>query len=103
MSIFSWIANRIVGYMKAESFPPEFLRRTADAQKFSIPSGDLWKSQAELYQRLSWVHTVVSAIAKSCTIPKFEVKKMVGEKTEAIINHPYELLLQRPHRSYETL
>ena len=97
MSIFSWIANRIVGYMKAESFPPEFLRRTAEAQKFSIPSGDLWKSQAELYQRLSWVHAVVGAVAESCAVAKFEVKKMVGEKTESIVNHPYELLLQKPN------
>ena len=96
MSLLSWIANR-VGYMKAESFPPDFLQRTAAAQKFSIPSGDLWKSQAELYQRLSWVHTVVSAVAKSCAIAKFEVKEMVGEKTESIINHPYELLLQKPN------
>ncbi len=95
MSLISRIANQL-GYMKAENIPP-WLGRTAEAHKFSIPSGDLWKSQSDLYRRLSWVHTVVAAIAKSCAIAKFEVKKMVGEKTEAIINHPYELLLQRPN------
>ncbi len=95
MTVFDWIANRF-GYMKADGFP-RWLQRTATAQKFSIPSGDLWKNQEELYRRLSWVHTVVSAVAKSCAIAKFEVKQMVGEKTESIINHPYELLLQKPN------
>ncbi|KKK85945.1 hypothetical protein LCGC14_2768190, partial [marine sediment metagenome] len=95
MSLISRIANQL-GYMKAENIPP-WLGRTAEAHKHSIPSGELWKSQAELYRRLSWVHTVVSAVAKSCAIAKFEVKKMVGEKTESIINHPYELLLQKPN------
>ena len=95
MSLISWIANQL-GYMKADNIPP-WLGRTAAAHKFSIPGGDLWRSQAELYQRLSWVHTVVSAVAKSCAGAKFEVKKMVGEKTESIVNHPFELLLQRPN------
>ena len=95
MTVFDWIANRF-GYMKADGFP-RFLQQTAAVQKFNMPSGDLWKSQADLYRRLSWVNTVVSAIANSCATTAFEVKKMVDEKTESIINHPFELLLQRPN------
>lgn len=76
---------------------PQHLLATAGAERFNIPTGEMVKSQAELYQRLSWVNTAVSSISKLSATVKFNVQKAVGEDTIEIPNHPFELLLSRPN------
>ena len=98
MSIFDRILSRW-GYFKTEQVtnPAMWLRRTAGTEKFRLPSGELYKNQAELYQRLSWVHSAVNVVSSSCATTRFAVKKLKGEEEEEIQNHPFELLLRKPN------
>jgi HK97 family phage portal protein len=76
---------------------PRWLQATADARRFDIPPLDLPDRQAELYQRLSWVHAAVDAVANVCATVKLGVYRLEGEKRVEVDNHPFELLLQRPN------
>lgn len=96
MSILDNILQRW-GYTKADYNPPEWLKATAAAEKFSIPSGEMWQSQADLYRRLSWVHIAVSTVAQACAAVPFSVMTYQNEETAEIINHPFEQLLRRPN------
>lgn len=76
---------------------PAIYGRTAEASQFNIPSGKLSQTQAELYQRISWVNIAVSNVAKLASTVKFEVKSVEGEKLTQIENHPFEQLLRKPN------
>lgn len=96
MSLLERIATRL-GYMKAGQPVPGWLLATAGSEQFRIPDGSLWESQARLYQQLSWVQIAVSIVAQSCATTAFGVKRLVDEEEEEIINHPFELLLNKPN------
>ena len=96
MNLFERIAKGL-GYTKANQPMPGWLLAGAGSEKFRIPDGSLWESQARLYQQLSWVQIAVSKVAKSCATTAFGVSKLVEEEREAIINHPFELLLNKPN------
>lgn len=97
MSIIDNILRRIGLFRKQLTDLPLWLRRTAEVEKFNIPSGDLWRNQAKLYQRLSWIQIAVSSVARAAATDDLAVKEMVDEKTKEIVNHPFELLLKRPN------
>jgi HK97 family phage portal protein len=98
MSIIDNLLKRM-GYEKyqADMRVPVIYGRTAEASQFQIPSGSLSQTQSELYQRISWVNIAVSNVAKRASTVKFEVKKLEGEKTTQIDNHPFEQLLRKPN------
>jgi len=98
MGIIDNIANRL-GYAKYSSNmrAPAIFGRMAEANQFNIPSGKLSQTQAELYQRISWVNIAVSNVAKLASTVKFEVKSIEGEKLTQIDNHPFEQLLRKPN------
>ena len=103
MSIFSAIVNRM-GYTKIPTKtmevenPAPWLLAQAEEAKFDIPEGDLYQSQAELYQRLSWVQIAVRTLAQSSAVVPLQVMGKAGdEETVAIDNHEFELLLQKPN------
>ncbi|TET83197.1 MAG: phage portal protein, partial [Anaerolineales bacterium] len=96
MNLFERIAKGL-GYTKADLVVPNWLLATAAGEKFRIPDGSLWESQARLYQQLSWVQIAVSVVAQSCATTAFGVKKLVKEEREDSINHPFELLLNKPN------
>ena len=96
MNLFDSIAARL-GYMKAKQPIPNWLLASAGSEQFRIPDGSLWESQARLYQQLSWVQIAVSRVAQSCATTAFSVSKLVKEEKEDIINHPFELLLNKPN------
>lgn len=75
---------------------PDFLRAGLGPWS-DLPGLRLPEAQAELYQRLSWVYVAVSITAQTAASEPLHVKKLVGEKTEHIDNHPFELLLRRPN------
>lgn len=96
------IIDRLVkrwGYQKTQDIvnPASWLRATAAAEKFSIPSGELYRNQAELYQRLSWVHIAIQVVSQSIAGVPFSVKTYKNEDEEDIINHPFEQLLHQPN------
>lgn len=97
MSMINDILRRVGLFRKQLTNLPLWLRRTAAVEKFNIPDGTLWRNQAELYQRLSWIQIAVSAVARAAAADRLAVKEMVDEKTKEIVNHPFELLLMKPN------
>lgn len=72
--------------------------QTASAERWSIPQdGHLYRRQAELYQRLSWVQIAVSIPARMVATVPFNVKQYQGEKLTDIPNHDFERLLAKPN------
>lgn len=98
MTITDRIANWF-GYTKTATIEkaPQWVSLTAAAEQYSIPDRALPEAQLELYKRLSWVQIAVSQVAAQAAIVPFRVMQRKGEKTEAIENHPFELLLDRPN------
>jgi HK97 family phage portal protein len=93
-------AAAALGYQKAVvAGVPNWLSATGRAERWSIPELRLPEKQAELYQRLSWVAAAVSHTAQQAAGVKFHVEQLVGETSQAITNHPFELLLRRPNPS----
>ena len=98
MGIIERILNRN-GYIKYSSDmrAPAIIRQMAEHNKFSVPSGTLAQTQAELYQRLSWVNIAVSMVARLAAIVQFNVMKWEGEKKVQVENHDFEILLRKPN------
>lgn len=90
-----WIYNRLKAPQDIQT--PDFLRAGLGSYGDDIPGLLLPTAQAELYQRLSWVYIAVSITSQTAAGAKFNVSKLQGEKTEAVENHPFELLLRRPN------
>ena len=106
MALLDGIARRL-GYTKAQvENAPAWLRADAESAQYSIPDRALPAAQLELYQRLSWVQIAVAAVAEQAATTKFNVMAMSGEDTDAIENHPFEMLLRKPnplHSRFEFL
>jgi len=96
VGIIDRLAERF-GYRKADRVQADWLRMSAEQEGDNIPSMGLPRTQLELYQKLSWVQSSVSAVARTAATTAFSVSKLNGEKTEAVENHPFELLLRRPN------
>ncbi len=106
MALLDGIARRL-GYTKAQvENAPAWLRADAESAQYTIPDRALPEAQLELYQRLSWVQIAVAAVAEQAATTKFNVMAMSGEDTDAIENHPFEMLLRKPnplHSRFEFL
>jgi len=96
MGLIDTIAARF-GYAKAGKQYPKWILDTAAVASSSDFNPAMWRSQAELYQRLSWVQIAVSMIANAIATVPFSVKQMQGEDEEDLINHDFERLLMRPN------
>lgn len=97
MGLLDRLAARF-GYMKAQGKDyPQWVLATAEAATWGQLDASKWRSQAELYQRLSWVQIAVSTIANAIATAKFSVKELDGEDETDIINHDFEMLLRRPN------
>ena len=79
----------------AAKYPP-FALQQAEAERWSLPPMALPQAQAELYQRLSWVQMAIKIVADAAAVQGAQVKTVKAEKSEAIVSHPFEQLLQRP-------
>lgn len=97
------LLDRVVGwfgYAKTATIanPPAWLTASAEAERWEIPlDGGLPESQAELYQKLSWVQIAVAAVAQMAATTALGVQQLTGEEASAVPNHPLELLLKRPN------
>lgn len=85
------------GYRKADTVQADWLRLSAMDNQYSIPDRTMPEAQKELYLRLSWVHSAVSAVARTGATTAFNVSELDGEDTSSVPNHPFELLLRRPN------
>lgn len=98
MGLFDRIINRL-GYAKAiqDAQVPTWLGAAGRAEGTTHIMPEKWKSQEELYRRLSWVNIAVGITARSAATTAFSVKEMIGEETQDIVNHDYEALMYRPN------
>lgn len=99
--ILDFAADRL-GYTRADAtkaMPVEaqMIRAMDGSDRWSIPDGSLYRNQAELYQRLSWVAIAVSLSAQAAAGVPLNVKQLVGEDKKDIPNHDFERKLQRPN------
>lgn len=69
----------------------------ADVEKFSLPDPSLYRNQADLYRRLSWVAIAIDIVARTCASQALSVVRDLGEETEEQDNHPFERLLKKPN------
>jgi HK97 family phage portal protein len=76
---------------------PPFALASAEQARWTLPAGAMYSKQAELYARLTWVQAAVNLISASVASAPMGIEKRVGEGTEEIINHPFELLLDNPN------
>jgi HK97 family phage portal protein len=99
MGIIDRIAERF-GYRKADDrVQADWLRVMADSEQYNIPDRTLPQAQSELYNRLSWVQMAISVVAQDVALTAFDVAELKQEKTEHIVNHPFELRLRHPNPS----
>lgn len=93
MSIFDKIVERM-GYTKAVQssgglrFIPPDMGYQDTATMYN---------QSELYRRLSWVFTAVNIPSNIASTVPLNVRKIRGEKTSDVDNHPFEMLLKQPN------
>lgn len=91
----------ILGYTKAPiTQAPAWLSAQAMAEQYNLPEMTLADRQLELYQRLSWVQIAVALTAQTAASQPYQVMTLQGEDTDAIENHPFEMLLRRPNPMY---
>lgn len=76
---------------------PDWMLRRAQAAAWDMPDPGVYQNQASLYGRLSWVYSAVSIVGQTCALQDVNIKRLRGEKTKDIDNHPFELLLSKPN------
>lgn len=86
-----------LGYRKAEKITAEWLRASAESQRYNTPDLTRPQAQSQLYAQVSWVQAAVGAVARTAAVVPFGVSEMDGEDTNAVENHPFELRLRRPN------
>jgi len=83
-----------------EGNPPSWLLRSTELERSLIPSGALWKNQAQLYAKLSWIHTAVMWLAETAAVDPFKVKERKDDKLVDVVNHPFERLMEIPNEDW---
>jgi HK97 family phage portal protein len=93
MTIIDDIVRRL-GYTKAGTGPlPGWLSASAEQDKFNLPDPSRITAQADLFQKLSWVHLAVSLVATTCAAVDFTIKK----DQDDVPDHPFLELLRHPN------
>lgn len=97
-NLINTILGRL-GLVKAQALARPAPWQIAEAQEESwqLPDMGIVSNQTDLYRVLSWVYAAVDAKANMASGAMLSVKRMEGEKTVDIPNHPFEELLRRPN------
>lgn len=87
--------------------PPALLKATGPAppwwgasynyERYRLPSLTAYSAQVDTYRTLSFVQSAVSILSETAAIQPLNVMRRMGEDTEDITNHPFEVLLDRPN------
>jgi HK97 family phage portal protein len=90
-----YIKRRLVpqampGYMRTEVAPGEF-----NLDNFLADMDN--EARQQLALSISWIYADISLLADKVISSELKVKKLIGEKTEDISNHPFELLMAKPN------
>lgn len=97
-NLITTILGRL-GFVKAGQVAKPSPWQASEAREASWDQPDLGviSNQADLYRVLSWVFAAVDAKANMASSSLLSVKRMTGEDTEDIPNHPFEALMRRPN------
>lgn len=98
------IGNAVAAYRNAVKGTigdiPDWLSASAEGERWkNEPDMRIARNQLELYMRLSWVEIAVGHVARQVAGVPLGIKKLEDEKRIEVVNHPFELLLQRPNPS----
>jgi HK97 family phage portal protein len=96
MNIFNRTLARL-GYVKAAPAEYNGVRLLDRTTRYDMPDYTVVHNQADLMRKLSWVQIAVSTFATTAAGSPLAVKALVGEETEDIPNHPFELRLRTPN------
>jgi HK97 family phage portal protein len=105
MAIFGFLTQKEAAQMVADAVKaamlenaPNWLRQTADAERYSIPDPGVYGNQADLFRKLSWILQAVEITAHAAAVTRFDVKRVINDQEpKDIPNHPFEMLLRRPN------
>lgn len=88
----------LFGYAKAaQAQYPSWALSMADAGRYAIPDPTSLEGQQTLYANLTALSTAVDFLANSAAPLEVEVYKREGEGETEVINHAFELLLEKPN------
>ena len=76
---------------------PRWLAETTDAEKWNMPDPSIFATQADMYRLSPILGTAVNILGNDIGTSKLNIKRMVGEETRDIPNHPFELLMRNPN------
>lgn len=101
MGILDALAARL-GYAKAQPLrPPSEMLSVADGFRWDMPEAQEAEKQMRLYAALTWISTAIDTVAGMAAQGVLSVTRIKGEPDgpddEAIPNHPFEKLLNRPN------
>jgi HK97 family phage portal protein len=105
MGLFGFLTQKEAAQMVAAAVKaamlenaPNWLRQTADAERYSIPDPGVYGNQADLFRKLSWILQAVEITAHAAAVTRFDVKRVINDQEpKDIPNHPFEMLLRRPN------
>jgi phage portal protein BeeE len=105
MGLFGFLTQKESAQMVADAVKaamlenaPNWLRQTADAERYSIPDPGVYGNQADLFRKLSWILQAVEITAHAAAVTRFDVKRVINDQEpKDIPNHPFEMLLRRPN------
>lgn len=69
----------------------------AGGERWNVPDPSVYGYQADLYRQISWIAAAVQILSQSCATVPFNVKRMEGEDTVDVPNHPFEKLMRKPN------
>ena len=96
MGLIDKLASRM-GYAKAKPELARWLMETASYESMTYPQYVDNKNKLSYYQRVSWVNIAIDKIATIASGAAWNVKRLEGEQTVDIPNHPFEKVLKSPN------
>ena len=78
---------------KARDQYPQWYLDYARANEWNVPSPEMYKDQAELMTKVSYLYTVITLTAQSAASQDFDIEL----NCEDIEDHPLEVLLKSPN------
>lgn len=96
------VLDRVLGFFgytkAAPSSPPGFIRAMGRSERWDYdPDLSQTLAQADLYRVSTWIQVAISHVANTAAVVPFSVYERNGEKWDDVVNHPFELLLDKPN------
>lgn len=92
------LERKIEALKAKQSEMASWLLQTAEGERWSQPDPSIYRNQADLFRKLSWVTSAVGIKADTASLVPLSVVEVKGEdEPQAIANHEFEILLSKPN------